>query len=244
MCVPRLLTLPLISNNASSSSSSGGLSSTSSSRRRRRGSLVIYAAAKGRGSKAGKGAKDAARRLDGRATDLKPATLLGVEEDHRFEQFYYDEATTARLFRVVQRYERPLLLCNPSLAAMADAAGMDYMLLDRDPRWKKVLKSPKRFKQFDLSQPRQMANFNYDAVFCDPPFANVALPDLHRTIQLLAVTPEQAAAPLWIAFTSDREEALVTEFEEYRLERQPPALGYRSVKDQTQAKIFLYGPQV
>ena len=98
----------------------------------------------------------------------------GIEEDHRFEQFFYDDATTERIFRFVKLYERPLLLCNPSLAAKAEEAGMEYLLLDRDPRWKKQL-GKNRFKQFELSQPRQM-RFQYDVVFCDPPFANVALP--------------------------------------------------------------------
>lgn len=139
-------------------------------------------------------------------------------------------------------YKRPLLLCNPSLAVKAEEAGMEYLLLDRDPRWKKLL-GAKKFKQFELSQPRQM-RFPYDVVFCDPPFANVALPELHRTVKLLASTPEQAAAPLWMAFISDREEAVMETFEEYNLERKPPALGYRSVKQGTQERIFLYGPRM
>ena len=57
---------------------------------------------------------------------------------------------------------------------------MDYLLLDRDPRWKKLL-GAKRFKQFELSQPRQM-RFPYDVVFCDPPFANIALPGKVRAL--------------------------------------------------------------
>ena len=119
---------------------------------------------------------------------------------------------------------------------------MEYLLLDRDPRWKKML-GKKKFKQFELSQPRQM-RFEYDVVFCDPPFANVALTDLRRTIDLLAATPEQARAPLWMAFISDREAAVMEAFEGYNLERKPPALGYRSVKQGTQEKIFLYGPKM
>lgn len=141
----------------------------------------------------------------------------------------------------MQSYQRPLLLCTPSLAAKAEDAGMEYLLLDRDERWKKLL-GKKKFKQFELSQPRQI-RFAYDAIFCDPPFANVALRDLNRTITLLAATPEQAAAPLWLCFTSQREEAVLEAFEEYNLERKPPALGYRSVKQSTQEKIFLYGPK-
>ena len=68
--------------------------------------------------------------------------------------------------------------------------------------------------------------------------------DLCRTIKLLAQTPQQAAAPLWMAFISDREEAVLEAFADYNLERKPPALGYRSVKQDTQDKIFLYGPKM
>ena len=66
---------------------------------------------------------------------------------------------------------------------------MEYLLLDRDPRWKKLL-GAKRFKQFELSQPRQM-RFPYDVVFCDPPFANIALPGGARSLS----TPTTCHAP-------------------------------------------------
>lgn len=143
--------------------------------------------------------------------------------------------------RFASKYERPLFLCNPSLAARAEKAGMDYLLLDRDPRWGDLLPK-RRFRRFELSQPRQ-ARFDYDAVFCDPPFANVALADLRRVVDLLAATPDQAAAPLWLAYPGDREEAVLEAFDGYTLERKPPALGYRSVKEKTQQRIFLYGPK-
>ena len=43
---------------------------------------------------------------------------------------------------------------------------------------------------------------------------------------------------------SDREDEVFRAFNpEYGLERKPPALGYRSVKAETQARIFLYGPK-
>jgi hypothetical protein len=41
----------------------------------------------------------------------------------------------------------------------------------------------------------------------------------------------------------DREDELLDAFEGYDLERKPPALGYMSVKEETQERIFLYGPK-
>jgi len=186
----------------------------------------------------------------------------GIEEDHAHEQFFYDDATTERLVRFAKQYERPLFLCTPSLAAAAarmtaasssgsgssrggDRGGgfSDYLLLDRDARWEKKLPKGK-FRRFDLASPRRIGTrFSYDAVFCDPPFANVALRDLRRTIDLLATDDAQRAAPLWLCFVADREADVMDAFEGYELERKPPALGYRSVRRKTQERIFLYGPR-
>ena len=181
----------------------------------------------------------------GAATGLTPASVAGVEEDHRFEQFFYDETTVKRVTdSFVSLYERPLFLCTPSLAVAARDRGMQYLLLDRDDRWGKVL--PKgAFKRFELSQPRLVgATFDYDAVFCDPPFANVDLRKLRNVVDLLACTETQRRAPLYVAFLGDREHEVFRAFNpEYGLERKPPALGYVSVKAETQARIFLYGPK-
>ena len=55
----------------------------------------------------------------------------------------------------------------------------------------------------------------------------------------------RAAAPLFLAYNSEREAPLLKAFEAYpgpRLERKF-VLGYRSVRGETQAKIALYGPK-
>ena len=208
-----------------------------------RASLVVIAGRHKGGTRASSSSskRGVKGRPEGVATDLKPSSVAGVTEDHAFEQFFYDDATQDRIMRLVQNHERPLFLCNPSLAVRAERAGMDYLLLDRDPRWKKVL--PKgRFRQFELSSPRQM-RFQYDAVFVDPPFANIQLRDLRRTVDLLASNEAQAAAPVYLAFISDREDAVMDAFAGYGLERKGPALGYASVKQSTQERIYLYGPR-
>jgi 16S rRNA G966 N2-methylase RsmD len=174
-------------------------------------------------------------------TSPSRAPSQGVEEDHRFEQFFYDDATTERLFKIATRYQRPAFLCTPSLAARAERANLDYLLLDRDARWKSRLGANK-FKQFELTEPRQL-RFPYDVVFCDPPFSNVEMRSLRRTIDLLAATDAQRASPVWLCFVRDREDELLDAFEGYDLERKPPALGYMSVKEETQERIFLYGPK-
>lgn len=164
---------------------------------------------------------------------------MDVEENHALEQFFYDDETLRRLMTVAKRYERPLFMCNPSLASAWERdVGTEYLLLDCDLRFKKVLK---HFRAFDLRRPFQV-RFKYDVVFVDPPFANVSPQEVKRAVDLIAVDESQKSAPVYIAYNSDREEALLDAFDASA--RMGRALGYKSVKEDMQARIFLYGPKV
>eukprot|EP00241_Pyramimonas_parkeae_P009530 CAMPEP_0114265006 /NCGR_PEP_ID=MMETSP0058-20121206/23612_1 /TAXON_ID=36894 /ORGANISM="Pyramimonas parkeae, CCMP726" /LENGTH=117 /DNA_ID=CAMNT_0001381923 /DNA_START=1 /DNA_END=354 /DNA_ORIENTATION=- len=114
---------------------------------------------------------------------------------------------------------------------------MDYLLLDRDLRFK-FLKS---FRAFELTSPFVL-RFPYDAIFVDPPFSNITLEQLHKTIRSIAGTQDQLDAPVFLVFNGDREEQIKKVFKEYNLQRKYPALRYRSVKDDMQDKIFLFAP--
>ena len=197
---------------------------------------VSRAAAKARRGK-GKGKGNGGD--PGRATDLEPATLMDVEENHALEQFFYDDETLRRLMTVAKRYERPLFMCNPSLASAWERdVGTEYLLLDCDLRFKKLMK---HFRAFDLRRPFQV-RFKYDVVFVDPPFANVSPQEVKRAVDLIAVDESQKSVPVYIAYNADREEALLEAFDESA--RMGRALGYKSVKADMQARIFLYGPKV
>ena len=183
--------------------------------------------------------KPSVKRGDGRATELEPASLMDVEENHALEQFYYDDATLRRLMTIARTFERPLFMCNPSLASAWERdVGTECVLLDCDLRFKKKIKG---FRAFDLRRPFQV-RFPYDVVFVDPPFANVSPEEVKRAVDLIAATEAQRAAPCYIAYNADREEALLEAFDDsMRIGR---ALGYKSVKESMQAKIHLYGPRV
>ena len=62
-------------------------------------------------------------------------------------------------------------------------------------------------------------------------------------MDLLAANETQAKAPVYLAFISDREDAVMDAFRGYGLERKGAALGYHSVKQSTQERIFMYGPR-
>ena len=93
-------------------------------------------------------AQDKARRK-GRATDIAPAAVVAngvpIPEDHRFEQFFYDAPTSSKMMRLVRCFEKPLLVCVPSIAARLDANGEDYLCLlytSPSPRDKRQSRMP------------------------------------------------------------------------------------------------------
>ena len=172
------------------------------------------------------------------ATDRQPAQVAGVIEDHRFEQFFYDENTSSQLYQIVDMYERPLLLCNPSLAVMADRKGKEYKLLDRDTRFDFL----NGFEEFSLMEPHLITDYEFDAVFIDPPFANVTPEQVARCLKLMSGDK----VPLWVAYNSKREDKLLDVMNELECPDLEPKwrLSYKEgVSEDTQNSIWLYGPE-
>jgi len=163
--------------------------------------------------------------------------MKDIAENHAYEQFFFSDATRARLVKIARQHRHPLLLCTPTIAQELDAVGHPYTLLDRDRRFAHL----KGYERFDLRKPHMVFG-SFDAIIADPPFSNVSLPDLKRTIDLLAQGTSLEPA-LYLCFINGQEGKLLSLFSAYRLERCPPSLGYRSVKAATQARIFLYGPR-
>lgn len=179
---------------------------------------------------------------NGLATNIKPAYLAGIEEDHAYEQFFYHENSQRRLFKIVQQFEKPLLMCNPSLAVMAEEEGHDYMLLDRDTRFKFL----KKYREFSLLEPFLVPpSYKYDAIFIDPPFANVTPKQLAKCLKMMAPNSDRASVPVYVGYNSDREEELIEAFAEGydgpKLERKW-SLEYQSCTEKTNDKIWFYGP--
>ena len=172
------------------------------------------------------------------ATNNKPAQLAGVIEDHRYEQFFYDEATAKELHQLVKLYKRPLLMCNPSLAVLAEREKKEYKLLDRDTRFDFL----DGFEEFSLTEPHLIKDYEFDSVFIDPPFANVTPEQLARCLRLISVD----GRPLWIAYNSRREEQLLDALNKLDCPDLEPKwkLSYKEgVSVSTQDSIWLYGPK-
>lgn len=171
------------------------------------------------------------------ATQNPPATLAGITEDHRFEQFFYSDAAANQIYQLVDLYDRPLLLCNPTLAVMAEKKSKDYKLLDRDTRFNFL----EGFQEFSLTEPHLITDYDFDAVFIDPPFANVTPEQVARCLKLMGADK----VPLWVAYNSRREEKLLGALNELdcpNLELKWQLSYKEGVSVNTQDSIWLYGP--
>lgn len=173
-----------------------------------------------------------------RKTSSRPLPeLASLREDHRFEQFFFDAATTQRLTRLAGTVRDPLLVCLPSIALSLARSGRPARLLDRDKRFVDL----PRMQTFDLQAP-DYVDGNHDLLMCDPPFANVTLDRLRETLDLLVATAmaPKAAPALAVCYISDRDAALKRAFAHHDLQAVGPPLGYRTVSASTQARIRLY----
>jgi hypothetical protein len=163
--------------------------------------------------------------------------MPSIPEDHRYEQFFFDDATAASLTADARTFDHPLLVGMPSLAERLEEAGHPYALLDQDRR----LRTLRGHRRWDLHAP-EMIFGDHDAIFCDPPFANIALPGLEGALDLLARGQSRPPA-LFLVYISDREAALLDTFRGWGLRRARGPLGYRTVPAATQARIHLYRGQ-
>mgnify|MGYP006064169991 FL=1 len=128
---------------------------------------------------------------------------MKLTENHAYEQFFFSEETTDRLVSLALPFQKPLLLCTPSLAVALAEKKRKFILLDRDRRFKKL----RGYEQFDLRNPH-MVFAKFDAIFADPPFSNISLEDFHRTVELLAQGAPRRP-PLYLCYINTREPALL-----------------------------------
>ena len=162
--------------------------------------------------------------------------LADIGEDIRHEQFFFDGPTIERLVGLLEPSHDPLLVCLPSIAVALAERGRPARLLDRDRRFHRL----PRARDFDLHQP-DFIEGKHDFLLCDPPFANVQLATLRRTLDLL-ISSAMRPMPdprLGLAYISSRESHRGC-FSGYDLRPVGPPLGYRSVAQTTQDRIRLY----
>lgn len=176
---------------------------------------------------------------NGAATNLARSTLrvgsVEIEEDHRHEQFFFDSLTTARICRMAMRFEKPALVGMPSVAVAFDQIGRDCLFLDRDDRFAKLLNT---FVHYDLHRPRPLLDTDVDAIFADPPFANVSPTEFASALQLIAPRP----LPLFVCYPMKRHAQLAAAIGVHNLTHIEPALGYATGHMPNKVALFAANP--
>lgn len=159
---------------------------------------------------------------------LIPASLTldgqVITEDHRHEQFFFDRESLDLLRQLAFPYA-PLCVCCPSLAATLT---QPYLLLDRDTRFASL-----NFQEFDLLRPRPV-DFDFDAVFLDPPFANVTPKQLAEALRVLGAND----LPLYVGYNVKRQEEVLAAFEDFYLQPTSKFLSYKSGVMPGKIKLF------
>jgi len=159
-----------------------------------------------------------------------------MKEQKQYEQFFFSKHTGNRLFHLASQFKRPVFLCTPTLAKMAEVMKAPYLLLDHDRRFKAM----KNYQYFDLFAPHYIET-PFDAIFSDPPFSNITIPQFYRAVETL--NGFQGTENLFICHISTSQTKLISTFSNYNLVRYSEALSYETVKRETQEKIFLFGPE-
>lgn len=126
--------------------------------------------------------------------------------------------------RLQSRDFRTLLLPR-SLAARLDGSTCDYLLLDRDERFAAL---GDRYRPFDLRAPERQADFDFDAIFLDPPFANVMLEELATATRVLLDGRDPAETPLYVGYNLKRAHEVEGAFADFNLKNTDEVLVYAS----------------
>lgn len=132
---------------------------------------------------------------------------------------------------MAMRFEKPALVGMPSVAVAFEQIGRDCLFLDRDDRFAKLLGS---FVYYDLHRPRPLPEADVDAIFVDPPFANVSPTELASALRLIAARP----LPLFICFPMKRHAQLAAAIGVHNLTHIGPALGYKAGHMPNQVALF------
>lgn len=156
------------------------------------------------------------------------------DELHAREQFFFDDATVARLADLAEGFERPCCLCTPLVGAELERRGRrDVATLDTDERFADLA----GFRSYDLYRPRWIEP-SFGVIVCDPPFFRVSLSQLFDAIRMLA--HNDFTQPIALAFLSRRASAVTGTFERFGLAPTGIRCGYRTVQPTEKNEIEIF----
>ena len=156
-----------------------------------------------------------------------------LSERREREQYFFDAPTVAAWTRVAERFERPCILCAPTIGAELHGRGRRAAVLDLDERFAYL----PGFHRWDLARPRPVSE-RFDLILCDPPFFAVSLGRLAAAIEVLSgYDPSQRLA---VTYLKRREHAFLERFAACGLRPTGARVGYWSVDASERNEIEVY----
>lgn len=144
-------------------------------------------------------------------------------ELHENEQYFFDEATLARLSGFLLRFSAPCCLCAPLLGKRLAERGANMTVLDIDGRFSGV----RGFRRWDIYRPEWLGA-EFDLIVCDPPFFNVSLSQLFAALRMLS--RNDFSQPLLVSYLKRRSEAILGAFAPFGLEPTGYLPSYQTVQ--------------
>lgn len=144
--------------------------------------------------------------------------MIAFNERHEFEQYFFAGPTLDELCRLLERHERPVVVCAPRLGEAMERRGRVVPTLDVDERFARL----RGFVPWNIRRPIPLG-FVPDLIVCDPPFFGVSLTELSRALRVLAGFDDSVRVA--VSYLSRRGAALTGALRRFDLR----ATGYRPV---------------
>lgn len=155
--------------------------------------------------------------------------MADIEENKENEQYFFSEQTHNWLLTILKDLKNVALVSCPTLSMDPELNGRkDIIFLDIDTRFPKIT-------YFDINDPEYKGNF--DAVIFDPPFFNVKIKDMLRSVDLLLNF--DYSKKVLITYLARREKTFLRIFAKYGLKPIKEAK-YQTVKKIEKNKIMFY----
>lgn len=159
--------------------------------------------------------------------------MIAIPERHDFEQYFFADPTVEELAPLIERFQRPVILCAPRLGQALERRGRDVATLDVDERFAHL----RGFVKWNIRRPAPIP-FKPDFIFCDPPFFGVSLTELFAAIRLVAGFDMRT--PVAVSYLSRRAGALTRAFEPFGLAPTAYRPAYMSVENSGRTAIELF----
>lgn len=146
-----------------------------------------------------------------------------MHEIHANEQYFFQYQTIDAVADLLEDFERPCVLCAPTVGLELEEHGVDVTTLDIDERFNDLA----GFQSWDIFRPQHLQQ-RFDVIFCDPPFFNVSLSQLFAAIRMLAHFDFNQQ--LMVSYLKRRQNALLGTFGPFNLEATDWSPQYRTVQ--------------